>query len=357
MTSNQVFVIAKSNYPTRWFLEKIKNDDIDLENCYLDIQTNIGKISEFAGRICYNSGYKNQKNRDSISYHKHIIESKHFSIYGHINFTISIDIDNIISLLFLQMNSYVQEEYNNLQFFNYLFEFLSKYKRIYLRYIFGILYVNISLRHIIEFFAENKADYLATVFIKTLLEKHEDLRKFLEILFPDKLSFVLNTQNNFQDFIKAVNDVFKWYSFYIYTSRRTANELIRHNTEYAISQQSTRYVFKNNLQIVDIRDYLYPNISDVRIDYFTSNLKEKYFTTTESLLKKIWEFLSKFIQDYGKKEILGYYANFLPNGIDTELVFSCTEWQFERIKEQRLTKYADKNIYDLVEKMNRFTDE
>lgn len=408
MEQNKVFLIAKSNKPTKWFLDRISSTGsenepaIDVENCYLDVVTDIGKITEFAGRICYNSGYKGQKNRDSISYHKHIIESKHFSIYGHINYTIKVDLDNLKRKVVDEVAKDIVEDFasasnddlkdaffvsvNTLsEFFKHLFRFLSNRKRIYLRYVNNNLYMNISLRYIIETIVENKIGIIDLMVIKLLLEKNEDLRNFIKLLFPDfyiKLTSdgdfgiddvlltrppfdSINFKSMFESVFKsmyesifkasfdAADDIFEWYNFYIYTSRRTANELIRHNTEYALSQQSTRYVMKDKLKIVDLRNYLELNISDYRVDYFFQDLLGKYFDDVGQLLRKMLNFLLLFANDYGRKEILGFYANFLPNGIDTEMVFSCTKWQFEKIKEQRLTQYADKNIVDLVQKMEK----
>lgn len=334
---NKVFLIAKSNQSTGFFKNYLELEEIDRENCYLDSLGDIGRITEFAGRICYRSGYKGQKNRNSLEYHRNIINLNHFSIYGHINYCVGIEIGSL-----LKEPEVIVE----------LFKFLSKSKRIYLRYIENILYLNISLRHIIELIYFNKLDSFSKAIVRIIINSNIELLNFIEQVFEIDILEVLGDES-LGILFYCPDDVFKWYSFYIYTSRRTANELIRHNTEYAVSQQSTRYVLKDKVKIVDVRDdYLDSNINDIRTDYFGMDLRRKYKFEIEYLLERIYDYLKIFRKNSSKKDLTGFYANFIPNGIDTELVFSCTEWQFEQIKIQRLTEYSDKNIFDLVHKMN-----
>ena len=75
------------------FLVMVFKLKIQNYNCFNGTKTE--NLSEFAGRLCYKSGYKGKKNRNSNEYHKHIIEVNHHSIYGHNTVTFILANDTI----------------------------------------------------------------------------------------------------------------------------------------------------------------------------------------------------------------------------------------------------------------------
>jgi len=269
-------------------------------------------LVEFAGRICYNSGRPNSKNRPTVEYFKHIIESKHYSIFGH-------------WMKFFRIK-------NMKNFLNYI----SVHKRTYLRQDPNEnFYVILSLRHLIE---DLENDTISEVTRDLALAYKEfgieaKYNKLLEII-PDKYSV-----------IEPYNFLENIYSFFIQTSRRTSLELLRHNTEYCVSQESTRYVSKGESKLVNEAmpiklnplDKILLNIVHNLSLYAYNHILNSY--KTKDLLEK--------------KTLRGFLSGYLLQDTDTVLVYTCTEYQFNCIKEQRLSQYADPNIRDLVEKMSK----
>ena len=340
--SNQVDLLFHNYKLTDKFKEILENGDFDLD-CFIKESGDFCILTEYTGRICYKSGKKGKSNRNSFEYHKHIIESKHYSIYGHINFSIEIDLSNV-----------------ERDFFHLLFDLLASSPRIYIRKENDNLYLNVSLRHIVEFLS-NKREYpnLMLVIIKSVLEKFKDKMSFLTLIFEKEIDFVVqkieeyNLYNLFNKIKVLDYDYFNWYSFQVYTSRRIANELIRHNTEYCLSQESTRYVdkSKSNLVRYDILEN-YPEIKkDSELLSRIILSENEGFDNALYSYKEMFSLLKENLPDVSIKKIRGYCADLLPLGIDTIMVISFTEWQLDRIFEQRISEYADPLIYDLAKKI------
>jgi len=266
-------------------------------------------LSEFAGRLCYKSGYQNQKNRPTREYFRNIIESKHYSVFGHSMFTFKVlDTEKVL-------------------------DYMASRKRVYIRKYKNNYYVVLSLRHLVEDLNNNQIHPLTKDLILFFFDKTLILELFENIQKPKKFSVISPSK----DFTIDI------YSFLIYTSRRTSLELIRHNTEYAVSQESTRYVDKSDFELVN-----QPMFRRLKIE--------------EPFLLKMLTLFSRFLYSYysktipfsstlEKKYIRGLLSGYLLQDIDTKLVFTVTDFQLKSIFEQRLTRYADPNIYDLVLKM------
>ncbi|GIW22556.1 MAG: hypothetical protein KatS3mg068_1563 [Candidatus Sericytochromatia bacterium] len=336
---NNVSLIFSNYKLESSFKDKLKSDFYD-KNCFIESLGEFLLVCEYAGRICYNSGLSGKNNRDSFEYHKHIIESKHYSIYGHINFSVRINLINETNTLFYLL----------------IFDLLSHFPRIYVRKEDYFLYLNISLRHVIEFLSSKQTKPLfMSLIVKNILEKYGDKIDFVNIFFEQEIDNIVQEVNfyfshDLSHKIKVLDyDYFEWYTFEIETSRRIANELIRHNTEYAVSQESTRYV--------DVRDYpmirykIYNSSNDLETLKDLNILEYKSYINSLSTYKQVFDNLCNLYPNMNKKYIRGYSADLLPLGLKTRLVISFTKWQLEKIFEQRISEHADPLMKDLAVKI------
>lgn len=271
----------------------------------------LDNLIEFSGRICYNSGLIGKKNRNSKEYFLNIITEKHYSIFGH-------------SLIWLKVKKYSKA------LRNYVFS----RPRILFR---SPNIIGISFRHLIEDIFERKD--LDNPIVQELIHIFYDKTNILEwvgISRPKALGI-------FEEIFYE-----RWFNFLIKTSRRISLELIRHNTEYCVSQESTRYVDKS--------DYILHTPYNPIFDSLEEEDKKKILSLYEFSNNLYKEISKKYEKSIPRKKLLGMMSDTLLQGCDTTLVYSCTEFQFNKIIEQRLTQYSDPYIYDLVNRMKLAVD-
>jgi hypothetical protein len=306
-------------------LERKSNLELD-HNCYQG--SSHENLCEYAGRICYKSGFYGKKNRQSKEYHEHIINSKHHSIYGH-------------SMLTFKFNNF--SDYANfcVQFAGIPGWYPSKSK--------NGCYITINFR-----FIENMANKINP--------ECEDIFKYIYKFFNfyapnifNKKEIISDSNSNFN--IECVNDVSKldpvhtWYTFEIVTSRRIAQELTRHSFQSAISMESSRYVpiMYNSLIVHPLLN------QSIFYDKFMQ-LKELTDNLYKVIEDNIYCYLINLGRDnsFSKKQARGAATGSQLMSQSCSIVYSCSKFELEnQIFKQRLNDSADMEINHLVSLMKK----
>lgn len=318
----QVSLIGLNGKLTSEFSEKIshlKNDGIIDHNCYTG--SAYDNLSEYAGRLCYRSGFSGSKNRPSEEYHKHIHEVGHHSIYGHniVHIELSNKDYKDWCVGFAGIPGWYPHRTTSKNFIGVNFRLIENTNRNNLR-------------------VDSDSDSL-----EIFQSLYSSVRKKSPLIFPNPTSY--------QGDLKILNDKeieefgLEWYSFEIKTSRRVAQELTRHGFQSGISMESTRYVdISENTLIFHPYD---SNHKEVKA--LPECDKQLYKAVFEDVYNSL---LSKgFDKSYSKKQARGAAAAHLPLGLETNLIFSCSKQEFEEIKRQRISESADREIYELVGQM------
>lgn len=319
---SEAILIGLNGKFTKEFSDKISelkdNGTID-KDCYNG--SNYERLSELSGRLCYRSGYTSSKNRNSKDYHAHIREVGHHSIYGH-------------NIIHVQLTDKLYRDWC-IGFAGIPGWYPKREK--------GKNFIGVNFRLIENIYRNTLRTDSETDCLTTFYSIYELARKKAPLIFIDKANSHVELEVLTDEQIKEFE--LEWYSFQIKTSRRVAQELTRHGFQTAISMESTRYVdISENAFIQHPYSKLKP------IDVFMKACRQTY--TSEN--KYVYEDLISQGKDksYAKKQARGAAAAYMPLGLETNLVFSCSKPEFEEIKRQRISDSADREIYELVKKMD-----
>lgn len=135
-----------------------------------------------------------------------------------------------------------------------------------------------------------------------------------------------------------------------------SHEQVRHGNETAISQRSTRYVNESDAHIVE-----HPLISQYFADRLhgdnattMANITKMAISNAESACKDAYRILVGELGDYiagrgvsktdARKQARGAARNLLPNGMQTEMIFSASAAQWKWMLLQRCSQFADAEI-------------
>lgn len=297
-------------------------------------------LIELCGRVCYDSA-KSEKSRSSEDYHKHIVDVNHLSVIEHVNLTFQI------------FQPETSEFYSI--FLNRPGTFLTKGPNV------GEFFLHANLRSIREWdsfglagagLSGNGAALLGNC-LKTLAKRRCPLAMsdWGETLVPPWIQMV--TPNHSE----AV-----WHSFYFgEVSRGFSHELVRHKYRTAVSQRSTRYCDESESpwafhpEINIRRKELDQHIAD------SFKFLENGLWNLENLCRMTYDEVVNFLElkliDEGKdrftarKTARGAARGVLGNALSTELIFSASAAQWERIIAQRCSPHADGEIAEAIGKV------
>jgi thymidylate synthase ThyX len=318
-------------------------------------------LIELAGKICYDS-CQNPKSRDSKSYHQHINEVGHHSTHGHLNITIE-----------LPINKHTDELYEYLTCFTNKpgFHIVLTNKDAYTQN----LRITGNLRAIREWFTFNteipkesgKFDYIGYC-----------LQSWARLVAPEAIKGAAGNSQLYKYAGSLVtpqdaNEI--WASFYIGgISRNAITELIRHGYSTGISQRSTRFVNEGESEYIwhpllqkYYKEWLntcwvYDSVQ-VIINYPTcknnpnTNLVGSLEEIGKELYNKTFEFLQQKLLDEGldkataRKQSFGAARCLLASCLNTELIFSASLAQWQRIILMRSRDEADAEIRLMTNKI------
>lgn len=142
-----------------------------------------------------------------------------------------------------------------------------------------------------------------------------------------------------------------WYSLFIEgVSRNLSHELVRHHVGFSPSQRSTRYCDESESPVVH-----HPQVQAIdaksvgvkrRIEEFEAAMRLAYNAVVDTLTE----------QGCDRKTAQGAAARILPNGIETELVWSGNLYAFMSMLERRTALVADEEFRLLgVEMLRKIT--
>jgi len=286
-------------------------------------------LIEVAGRTCYDS-FLTEKSRATPEYHDHILDVQHGSVLAH-------------SILRVE----IPENQNYLWLISFAFR---DEKGWYL----GSSYFTCNFRFLERIFRQKKIeDYTVKCFLNELLKiaKTEApliFNRFSEFEKCDgyRVSAVIKWKEN----LVTTPQNHNWYSFLISdVSRNFSHEMVRHSYESAISQRSTRYCDETDSKFIH---------HPYDLKYFSENNRTFKYMLGENLGKKDYKEVMAAVYNglindgvdkfTAKKQARGAAARYLPNGIETEMVFTCSERQLGEILEQRVNPAADMEIQGLI---------
>lgn len=289
--------------------------------------SDLDNITELSGRSCYDSL---GTGRNSIDYHKHIIDVGHGSVqeHGNLTFAVPLDIPNYLSCIEALINRpgfWICKEVPTI--------FTSSSPAAF------NLRITANLRSIREWFEFPSLNKMSDV----LGNKIQFLTKQkAPLVFQD-----INAKDN-QLPLEVVEPKYEeemWISVFLTNvSRGFSHELVRHKYRTAVSQRSTRYVdegdshwcwhplIQKNIKLDD-NLVSYRNSDSEPFENFSLNklqtlCQEGYKSLVNELQAKLIEEGSdKFT---ARKQARGAARGLLGNALNTELIFSASisEWKW-----------------------------
>lgn len=252
----------------------------------------LDQLCELAGRVCYDSL---GQGRSSEEYHKHIREVNHGSVWEHGTVTFRSESP-------------------------YFVQFINR-PGVWIEVDDKRHYATANLRALREWeeWGINKADY-------------DVAANALAIAAPLVAGFSPDSYG--ADLVTPWTDAQIWASFYIErVSRCFSHELVRHKFQTAVSQRSTRYCDESEAAFIR-----HPNGYTPFFGYRDA-VSEAYRNAVKTA---IWE-------GKERKTAHGIAARVLPNGVETQLIFSASLAQWKRIFRQRINPAADAEIRGVME--------
>jgi len=285
------------------------------------------KLAEIAGRVCYDSF---GKGRNSVQYAAHILEVKHLSVLEHVNFTIEIDVENKTSIPdFITLFTVLLNRPG-------VFSYFNRDERT--------CRITMNLRSLHEW---KKWDNLYKFDYEKILSNVLRKEIWREVLDGEIVkNFVPKNLELYSEKIPNVNlvqpeyDEEKWYTFWFCGSRGFSHELVRHGDRTAISQRSTRYV-DESCSMIRWHPLILKYCDVDKLDAQVKNVSSTYSEIVDILIAN----------EYDRKSARGAARGILPNALETQVVFSASLAQWNRIIKMRCNKFADAEIRYLMDKV------
>jgi thymidylate synthase ThyX len=303
-------------------------------------------LVELAGRVCYDSL---GSGRDSLEYHKHIIEVAHGSVQEHANLTFAVPVDVPTYLacaeaLVNRPGIWMTKEIPTITIPGQNAAFIMR------------ITANLrSIREWMEFPPANKMAFILGAQIQHLAKQKAPL--VLQDLETRDLGVPMQVVEPKYD------DEFWVTMFFTNVSRGFSHELVRHKFRTAVSQRSTRYVDEGEshwcwhpliLKNVDLDAPLVATrfwesetgdgnqLASLSLNNLKQFCQEGYKQLVEKLqAKMIEEGIDKFT---ARKQARGAARGLLGNALNTELIFSASVAQWKWMFQLRAAAAADAEI-------------
>lgn len=305
--------------------------------------SSLERLSELAGRVCYDS-LGGKRSRDSASYHAHIQEVGHGSVYEHGSRTFEVDYRD------------VQMEDRALL----VFALMNRPGVTVLRSDPIRMRVTINLRAMREW------GEIQDRRVRSFPEVTADLE-----FFAAQLGRAFQAQFALTDpaatpppspeaaqmpqfDVLAVDPAHAtevWASVFIQCSRGCSHELVRHGDGTAISQRSTRYVDESDsdwikhllISLFELNRATPEKPDPIPLGFGVKHSATQSYATSVS---KLQEFLGARGVDKhtARKQARGAARGFLGNALSTQMVFTANMWAWQNILRQRMHPAADAEI-------------
>jgi thymidylate synthase ThyX len=343
--------------------------------------TNLERLAELAGRVCYDSL---GKGRGSKEYHEHILEVRHLSVLEHCTFTVAFreDPSKLIETVMLVPKAIPP----NPDFYWRLLPALINRPGVWVetdkRRGFKALRVTCNLRAVLEW--SDWTPHVETYFV-VLEYLGWALRSFAHKLAPQVIpdpgvfdpefaqhcpylaTLVTNNPNEPQ----WHNDDERWVSLFLGMSRGCSHELVRHGDFTAISQRSTRYVDESESHWLmhpvesEFWRWLYPiepanfpawyrhvgtTIGTVWEGDGQTPASQYVPDAVEQYADRVKLFEAWLVNEKGadkhtaRKQARGAARGKLGNSLYTEMIFSANVAQWQRMLRARCSNQADAEI-------------
>lgn len=293
------------------------------------------KLSELAGRVCYDSV---GTGRSSPDYHKHIKDVGHLSVYEHAHMTVEID-EPLDAMIFLNRPGLWVET-----------NFEDGFR------------VTFNPRNILDW--DMWSDQIG---VDDFIKEHSELTVGLKLAFHAHMAYPMMVPSpgvnpavaerylKMSRVIEPGTGEEKWVSMFMVGSRGFSHELVRHGDRTGISQRSTRFVQESDSEWIDhplVQEYLDP--AKKNIDPNTADAIKGSITSLKdsarSLYRNLTTDLEKWLLGRGvdkqtaRKQARGAARGYLGNALSTELIFSASVGQWKRMLRMRACPPADAEI-------------
>lgn len=297
------------------------------------------RLIEVAGRTCYDSF---GQGRDSLSYHQHIAEVGHGSVWEHINFTVELELArNDLVVFHNRPGVWVTNTYG------------SRRTR-----------VTCNIRSVMEWDTYTNENCELFYPASGYCSVADNVKNFLEWEAHQIVPMICPLGRTSSLIGKVVTPVYEeemWISMFMGGSRGFSHEQVRHGDRSAISQRSTRYVDESESDwiihpllrdFIEDKEYLEATLPDV--DLVTPI--DRTMQEARSTYSRVVAALEPWLKSKGesklnaRKQARGAARGFLGNALYTEMIFSASVAQWKRMIKQRASPFADAEIRELYEK-------
>lgn len=295
------------------------------------LQGTIGeKLSETAGRICYDSCGTGRSSKD---FHPHILGVTHYSVYEHHPLTIrwnpNVSEISVTDLLWACANRpglwICPEGYR--------------------------LRLTFNARVVLDWAAWNPdwPTSKSTAFVGKLLRYHAEQQWPQITPCPAHWDSTLLAKVNGQtELVEPYHEEEKWISIYMSGSRGFSHEQVRHGDRSAISQRSTRFVDESESPWIDHpleQEYAADTGLNV-LGVMGESVKEHARSYYKEAVERLEGWLSKRGVDKltARKQARGAARGKLGNALETQMIFSASVGQWHRMIRMRCHPAADAEI-------------
>lgn len=286
------------------------------------LQGTVGEnLGELAGRECYDSL---GTGRSTDSYHLHIKEVNHFSIYEHYNFTVEITAPTapIVCTLANRPGFWVEEDNHKIR-------------------------VTSNFRCLLDWEKWKPAVWLRSHDLGDILRMHGHALGSRVVDLPASLHAQGRREQleGASRLVEPRSDEEKWVSMQLVMSRGCSHELVRHGDRTAISQRSTRFVAETKTDWV-----IHPLISQYFNEHADLIHHKLFIGDARNIYSHFAKNLRKFLVSKGvdkskaRKQARGAARGYLGNALQTRMIFSASVGQWRRMMEMRMSNYADAEI-------------
>lgn len=268
------------------------------------------QLCELAGRACYASL---SKGRNSADYHEHLIESKHWSVYEHAWFAITINASNVdargLVPLFTNLKGIKCSEMD----------------------VYGCFHIYFNVRHFLDLCTKGRFydDALARYLVG------EMRIQAIDSAFPVVLKPSSTVPLDAKPYKTRLMRPFV--SLYLSCSRNASHEQVRHR--FAVSQRSTRYCDETDTPfVVHPHDALGRNFRAVEQE--ASRLA--YGAAIDASCRGLS--LRDLSSTTARKQARGAARGYLPSNLATQMMFTADVSEWAHMLRMRMTNDADAEI-------------
>lgn len=316
---NDVQLIAVDSVPVGYLRNLIDNR----KHTHQFTGTEQEQLLEFAGRECYKSVDK-PNTRATKEYIDNIVESRHTSVLGH-------------GVIYFKPHSK-----DELMKFMYEFRYEPGWYVHHDQNIGDVLTVN---QRLVER-KESRFFYLFPEIHEEFVKDYPLICKHNSVMFHFPLRKMFKRLHH-EEYLAD----HRWLSFWIHGTRSFSHEWIRHSYQSAISQRSTRYVDEHGFGFIP--HPVFNRYASIWKHY--EKRIESFLNDSDSLYYDLVCDLSEALKDDGmdhhtaRKTARGAATRFLPHGLPTDIVYSCSVWELKQIFSQRANVHADLEINRVAE--------